>query len=356
MLYVQTLPGIEPIAWLEIRSRLRRASHRGQAFAEEKNGIVFFEYAGPAADALELRTVEDVFLQALRLDDLTRDYGDLRRIGRELEQHGAFDAALLEWADSCGEQGMVTARIVARKTGEHAYRRLDVARAAERALVARLGRRVRWVEEGGALEIWVNVLGPMLLVGLRLSDKRMRHREYKSEHVPASLRPSAAAALVWLTDPQPEDVFVDPTCGAGTLLAERMAVGPARCIVGGDIAPAALRAARRNTRADLLRWDAGRLPLQSGSVDAIACNPPFGKKIGTRESAHALHPRLLRETARLLRPGGRAVFITSEYDAMREALRGVPALTLDRGYSVALLGEWGRVYLLRRVIVESDRR
>jgi hypothetical protein len=33
---------------------------------------------------------------------------------------------------------------------------------------------------------------------------------------------------------------------------------------------------------------------------------------------------------------------------MRDALRGVPTLTLERGYSVALLGEWGRVYLLRR--------
>lgn len=348
MFYVQTLPGLEPIAWLEIRARLRRAVHRGQAFAEEKNGIVFFEHAGPAADALALRTVEDVFIQALRIDDLTRDYGDLRRIGRALEEGVELESALREWSGAGVTGPVPTARVVVRKTGEHAYRRLDVARAAERSLDARLGRRVRWVEEGAALEIWVNVLGSLLLVGLRLSDKRMRHREYKSEHVPASLRPSAAAALVWLTDPQPGDVFVDPTCGAGTLLAEREAFGPARCIIGGDIAPTALRAARRNTRAALLRWDAGRLPLQSGFVDAIACNPPFGKKIGTRESAHALHPRLLRETARLLRPDGRAVFVTSEYDAMRDALRGVPALTLERGYSVALLGEWGRVYLLRR--------
>ena len=347
MYYAQTLPGLEPIAWLEIRSRLRRASHRGQAFAEEKNGIVFFEHQDDPSRTLELRTVDDVFVQALRLDDLTRDYGDLRRIAGELQRSDGIEAALRAWSEVAG-QPTPTARVVVRKTGEHAYRRLDVGQSAERALAARLGRRVRWVEDGAALEIWVNVLGSLLLVGLRLSDKRMRHREYKSEHVPASLRPSAAAALVWLTDPQPDDVFVDPTCGAGTLLAERAAFGPARCIVGGDISPIALHAARRNTRAALLRWDAGRLPLRSGSVDAIACNPPFGKKIGTREGAHALHPRLLREAARLLRPGGRAVFVTSEYDAMRDALRAVPDLTLDRGYSVALLGEWGRVYLVRR--------
>ncbi len=355
MYYVQTLPGLEPIAWLEMRSRLRRASHRGQAFAEEKNGIVFFEHQGAAADPLALRTIEDVFVQILRVDALSRDYGDLRRIGRELEQGGEIEVALRMWAEACGvdAKSTPTARVVVRKTGEHAYRRLDVGRAAEKALQAYFGRRVRWVDEGAALEIWVNVLGSLLLVGVRMSDKRMRHREYKSEHVPASLRPSAAAALVWLTDPRPEDVFLDPTCGAGTLLAERAAFGAARCIVGGDIAGGALHAARRNTSAALLRWDAGRLPLRAESVDAIACNPPFGKKIGTRESAHALYPRLLRETARLLKPGSRAVFITSEYDAMRDALRNVPSLTLDRGYSVALLGEWGRVYLLKKVEGQS---
>ena len=57
---------------------------------------------------------------------------------------------------------------------------------------------------------------------------------------------------------------------------------------------------------------------------------------------------MLREAARVLKPGARAVLITSEYDMMRDALRAVSTLTIDRGYAVALLGEWGRIYLLRK--------
>lgn len=350
-LYVQTLPGFEPIAWLEIRARLQRAAHKGQAFAEEKNGIVFFEHRGAHSDALTLRTVEDVFLQAARQEGLSRDYKDLRGIAHELGEGAAIDTALREWLDASGMRLPVTVRIVARKTGDHAYRRVDVETAAIKAMQARYGSALHFVEDRAALEIWVNVLGSLLLIGLRLSDRSMRHRDYKGEHLAASLRPSAAAAMVFLSDPQPEDVFVDPTCGAGTLLAERAAAGPARAILGGDNDAAALRAARANTRALLLRWDAGRLPLPAGSVDVIACNPPFGKKIASKRSIQTLYPRALAETARVLKPVGRAVFITSEYDLMRDALRTVPALTLDRGYAVALLGEWGRVYLLRKAAV-----
>ncbi len=346
--YVQTLPGFEPISWLEIRSRLNRAAHKGQAFAEEKNGIVFFDYRGTPADTLTLRTVEDVFVLAVRHMGLSHDYRDLRTITRELSEGPAIDAALNAWVDAGGSPPPVSVRIVSRKTGDHAYRRLDVENAARKALSERYGAALRWVPEGADLEIWVNVLGPLLLIGLRLSDRTMRHRNYKAEHLPASLRPSAAAAMVLLSEPKPEDAFLDPTCGAGTLLAERLASGPARLVLGGDISAEALRAARANVRVPLLRWDAGRLPVAPQSIDAIACNPPFGKKIGSRQSVQALYPRLLAETLRVLKPGGRAVFVTSEYDAMRDALRTVHGLTLDRGYSVALLGEWGRIYILRR--------
>ena len=78
--YAQTMPGVEEIAWLEIRERLKNAHFSRYLFAKEQNGIVVFDYPGPATDLLRLRTTEDVFAQIAYFDDLTRLRRDLRTI------------------------------------------------------------------------------------------------------------------------------------------------------------------------------------------------------------------------------------------------------------------------------------
>jgi tRNA (guanine6-N2)-methyltransferase len=65
-------------------------------------------------------------------------------------------------------------------------------------------------------------------------------------HLPASLRPTVAAAMVLLSDPRPDDVFLDSMCGGGTLLIERAQFGRYGLLLGGDIEPRALEASRRN--------------------------------------------------------------------------------------------------------------
>jgi 23S rRNA G2445 N2-methylase RlmL len=347
--YAHTLPGFEQIAWLEIRGRLRHAVHRGNAFAEEKNGIIFFSYGDGVQDVLALRSVEDVYALAVQDQKLTRDYGDLRTIARLLNEHPGIDDAFRVWLRASGGVVTASARVVSRKTGTHAYRRMDVEDAARKALSRRFKRALRWVEDEAAVEFWVNVLGSRLVVGIRLSDRSMRHRDYKVAHLEASLRPSAAAAMCILADAPPGGRVLDPTCGAGTLLVEAVALDPSARAFGGDLSPAAVRAARRNCAPNVLCWDAGRLPVSANSIDAVLCNPPFGKKIGDRSGVGVLYPRLAAEIARVLKPGARAVLITSAYDAFRDALRTVPGLRLDRGYAVAVLGEWGRVYVLTKI-------
>lgn len=78
--YAQTMPGVEEIAWLEIRRRLKDAHFQRYLFAKEQNGIVVFDYPGPAAELLRLRTTEDVFMQIAYHNDLTRLRRDLKGI------------------------------------------------------------------------------------------------------------------------------------------------------------------------------------------------------------------------------------------------------------------------------------
>jgi 23S rRNA G2445 N2-methylase RlmL len=266
---------------------------------------------------------------------------------------------------------------VARQVGQAAYRRVDAQQAVERAIAGRGDHHWRLAEEG-ALEFWLTLLpnraaarpaspargsrppadqsraGYEALLALRLSDEQMRHREYKLEHLPASLRPSAAAALVWLTRPAPDDVFLDPMCGAGTILIERANAGRYALLLGGDAREQALAIARGNVGPrykpiELRQWDARALPLEAASITAAAVNLPFGKQIGSTEENRTLYPDVLRELARVLRPGARLVALTGDRRALDDALRRSRGLARRAVYPVLVLGQPAGVYVIERV-------
>jgi tRNA (guanine6-N2)-methyltransferase len=351
------MPGVEEIAWLEIRSRLKDPNFGEYLFAKEQNGIVTFDYNGSPSDLLQLRTTEDVFLQAMWQSKVTRSWRDLRKISDNVRNSSRFGRAVEEILRSKKPKGQLTYRVISRKYGKHQYRRKDVAKAVHHGIKARYPRW-RPVADNAKLEIWVNVLGSSLLIGLRLSDRSMRHRYKKAVELEASLRPSVAAAMVYLTRPKPEDRFFDPMCGSGTLLLERQFTGPYGHILGGDISADRSLATWRNLaaqRKDIYRkaiyvsqWDGRSLPLATGSMNKAATNLPFGKQIGSTSELKALYLAFFGELERVLAPNGRAVVLSSEYDLVKESLRRYPALKIDTGYSIAVLGQWGRVYIVDR--------
>lgn len=352
--YAQTMPGVEHIAWLEVRRRFPHAALREYLFAKERNGILVFDYAGSPDDLLDLRTVEDVFLLALSTEITSRTRSGLQEVMRAIETDPLFEQAIQCFRKQRGLGSRLSYRVVTRMEGQHQFRRVDVEQAVLQGQARRVGDAWRLVEEEADVEVWANLLGGRLLCGLRLSDRTMRHRAYQVAHLPASLRPSVAAAMVLLTEPDDHDTFLDPMCGSGTLLAERMLAGDYHQVLGGDLEARHVEAARQNlaglgTGWRVSRWDARRLPLAAESIDAVATNPPFGKQIGSRREIEHLYPAFMAELARVLKPGGRAVILSSQYELLKEAVRQQSGLQIVRGYSVAVLGEWGRIYLLKKI-------
>lgn len=357
--YAQTMPGMEKIAWLEIRERLPEASFSQYLFAKEQNGIVVFDYAGALANVQQLRTAEDTFLLALYEHKISRTRHDLRTITELVGKSEALGRAANELMRFRKFSQPPTYRIISRKYGQHDYRRIDF----EKAISDGLRKRYpRWtsVPEGSQVEVWANLLGSQLLIGFRLSDRSMRHRYKRSVELPASLRPSVAAAMVYLTKPDPTDVFLDPMCGSGTLLLERRAAGAYQIVLGGDILSKRADAAYQNlvgrsskkrhgrfTYPAITEWDAQTLPLADNSIDKIATNLPFGQQITA--NLPELYPAFFAEVARVLRPDGRAVILSSEYDLVKESVRQQPTLHILTGYSMAILGRWGRIYLIQKI-------
>jgi tRNA (guanine6-N2)-methyltransferase len=323
--YAIVLPGLEAIAADEITRDL------GAEVKKAEKGTVVFRVPQITPDLLRLRTVEDVFLLAWGTDSLTYRAEDLKSIRQWTAKEADWQHLLsLHHAIRPKPKGKPTYRLVTQMGGTHGYRRADAGKALAQGLGGAFPASWKPAEENASVEVWLTIRGATAVCGLRLSDKTMRHRIYKVEHQPASLRPTMAAAMVRLAGAGPGDVVLDPMCGAGTILAEQIELSKARKagrveVWGGDRDMSMLRAAASNLHrvgpAVLAQWDATRLPLSPASVDRVVSNPPFGKQLASPAEVGPLYRAMVKEYDRVLRPGGRAVLLVSDADALRDAVR-----------------------------------
>jgi len=367
--YALVLPGLEEVAAAEITQDLRGEVRK------TGRGLVVFRVSTIDRDVLRLRTTEDIFLYAWGTDQLTYRAVDLDKIQRWTAREPDWDHLLrLHHAVRPRPRGRPTYRLVTQMSGQHGYLRKHAHEALAKGLAGKLPASWRHAEENASVEVWLTIQGNTAICGVRLSDRTMRHRSWKVEHLPASLRPTVAAAMVRLAGTGPGQVVVDPMCGAGTLLGEQVeALRPYQRqgvrLLGGDVDRNAVRAAGINLRrlgpkrctlwpeADeeeasatpvlLTRWDGTRLPLASAAVDRIVSNPPFGKQLGEPEEIAALYRQMAVEYDRVLQPGGRAVLLVGDLPLLREAVRRVGWKSLQQ-VSVRVLGQRAVISVWRK--------
>ena len=213
---------------------------------------------------------------------------------------------------------------------------------------------------------------------VRMSPRPLSVRKWRVCDFEGALNAAVANALVMLTQPQPDDQVLNLACGSGTILIERAQAGPAGRLMGCDTNPAALACARRNAKAagfgkpkhqsgserpgrrrrspllnlepnveiEWFDWDARALPLEDASLDVLCADLPFGHDVGSHEENLLLYPHIIKEAARVAKPGGRAVFITHELRLMETVLNISPDWELTNILPVTINGLHPRLYQL----------
>jgi 23S rRNA G2445 N2-methylase RlmL len=297
---------------------------------------VELDHAGTLSALLVARTAQEVGL-LVPLDDSIAD--PVERIAEVLTRPDTL-ARVARWTD-----GTARFRISWSDGGHHRARAWAVAQRVRRHSEQFLNdsQQAPWtahVRSDASGELW---LTPRL-------DPDPRFL-YRVSQVPAASHPTIAAALARLAGVQDDEIVWDPFVGSAQELVERARLGPVRELWGSDIDPRALSAARANLDAAGLREaqliEGSALEVGPERASLMITNPPMGRRLSRDRGLAPLLEGLVRRAARVLRPGGRLVWL-SPLDAKTERVARAAGLGVTLGSHVDIGGFSARLQIFTR--------
>ncbi|HEY7070028.1 MAG TPA: methyltransferase [Acidimicrobiales bacterium] len=321
--FARATRGIEWIAAAEITGRaggtVHDLGHREVHFSLSASSPAS---SSSASVLLGLRTVDDVFAWAGRVDGMGRERSSLGALAR-LPASGVA-SALASVASLRPVPDAAPFDVVASFLGRRNYNRFDIEDAAGAALARLTGgsyvsRRAVGAPPASTLSWRIHVRDDTAILGLRLASRPLHRRALAWATVPGSLHPPVAAALALLGGVAPGQWLGDPFCGSGTILAEYLHLAPTGRAVGVDTSPDAVAAARANLaatgcddRALIAMADAGLMPLRPNALDVVVTNPPWGRTVALSGLGPSAEARAWQSVSACLARFGRLVVVAEE--------------------------------------------
>lgn len=209
----------------------------------------------------------------------------------------------------------------------HEYTSVEIASAIGEGIVRRLteqGVSAKVYLKAPCIVVYADVIFNELFLSVSIAgDVSLHRRWYRVEEHMASLKPSLASAMLWIAGARDGMTILDPVCGSGTIAIEAALQLENARIICNDISKRSIRAAIRNALAARVRnkivfmtLDAGELSkhIPEKSVDRIICNPPYGIRLGSPETARRVLSKIFRLASDVLTVDGKVVMITPDRD------------------------------------------
>ncbi len=330
--------GLEDVASGEILRRLRYHVW----IRDIHSGSLLFDYGGALSDLLHLRTVLSLYLVVpftVARPRALLGHEHLRRIVVDIT------SVLVLWPQG----SFRTVHLSAAGSGSTVMRRFvqEIARDTGLQIAPSEGNLQLRVRPSTGEAGW-DVL-------IRLSPRPLSARPWRVCSMPGAVNAAVGAAMVLLTEPADNQLVLNPACGSGTLLVERAEVGRAARIMGCDIAGEVLVCARENIeasgydqRVEIHQWDARHIPLPDRAVDALCIDLPFGHLVGDHRENRDLYPDILRETARVARPGALCCLLAHQGGLIDDVLTESALWRVERRSRVHTGGLVPSLFVLRR--------
>lgn len=187
--------------------------------------------------------------------------------------------------------------------------------------------------------------------GLRLT----RHPDYKKILQPGELRPELAYLLCVISEPNSDDIFLDPFAGYGAIPFQRLNYFKFQKIFVGDIDPKIVYDLKRKFESlgknvSVGCWDAlSPKDFPANSLDKIVTDPPWGIYSGRDLNLVDFYSKMLKEFCRILKNEGMAVILVAKKELFETCLANFfKQLKLIKKYDILVSGKKAAVYKIKK--------
>lgn len=358
-LYLLCFAGIAEIVELELNNYRIQGKVIEKYRLRDHDLIIWQGFNIDITKIKKLRTVEDIFYPFSTKSFHLKKLSDLKKncnININLFRHVIFKSNNLKIV-------LYGNKTKKRSISYISFVKQDIDHGVGRKAVARYLNQIfakafpKWkCNDPADIECWGFWIQDRLFVGIRITPPHVHLRTYRKEERQGSLRPTIAAAMTIITNPNPTDTVVDPMCGSGTLLIERGLLTSYTSLSGYDVDPNAARLTKENTanagikRINIKIEDATNLSVEDRSFNCLVCNLPFGNIYGSRDTNFELYYRCLKEWSRIIKSEGRAVLLTSDTGSFRQAQKQLSSFwTIQNVYRFKVLGMWCSCFVLYKI-------
>nr|WP_175476098.1 methyltransferase domain-containing protein [Evansella caseinilytica] len=332
--FATVLPGLEDILIEEIQEKLYATK-----VIKRTRGKVFIRTALNIEQLKELKIADNLYLLISKLDiGLHRSHLDQLR-------DQMFHLNLKPFLKKGTSYHVNTSR-----KGNHNYSRFEAAKTAMDGIKQRYPHTKKSINRRPDVNFRLDIDEQEGLFSLKRTNASYRFRRTDRHFSAAALLPTVAHAMVWLSHPDEEDVFIDPCCGSGTVLSERLSY-PFTYIGGGDINRQALEVANENlmdTLVEIIHWDARQLDFANSSIDKVVTNLPFGRQITQEEEIDLINREIINEIARVLKEHGKAVILSEGWDEIVKVAQS-SHLQILKSYPLSLKGLHPTIYVFEKL-------
>lgn len=329
-LFAVTTRGLEKTCAAEM------AQIRGIQITDTPYRRVHATFNGHPRDLLALRTVDDLFIHLAAWEGISTHRSALARIEQLALDLDPWQAINIR-AQVNPLPDALSFSVSANFVGRRNYTVDEIKTAIAQGITAIAGWQYQEDDRQSDLNLRVFIEHETAILGMRVAQTPLAKRPYKQAHVPGSLKPAVAAALLFLAAATPPACVLDPCCGAGTIMIEAALQG--MIATGGDQSAEAIAAATENATAaglalDVQKWDARALPLPNASIDCVVTNLPWGRQVEVDTALTEFYAAACIEMERVINANGRLVILTN-----LPHLVTLPTRPLEQQIEISLFGQ-----------------
>lgn len=167
-----------------------------------------------------------------------------------------------------------------------------------------------------------------------------KHSDYKTILAKGQLRPELADLLCIVSEPDKNDIVIDPFAGSGAIGIARKNY-PHKQIIFGDI---------DSKNQNIKKLDALNLKdFADKSVDKIITDPPWGISVGINLDLNDFYTKMLNEFWRVLKPGGLLIILMGNKELFKKTLDNFSnKFKVLKKFNILVSGKKAGVYKIRK--------